>query len=209
MTIDTKNTVSADNPVANYFRQIRNIPRLTKFEEQELSKRCLAGDEDARQELTETNLRLVIKIAKIYIGSGVPFLDIIQEGNVGLIQAASRYDYRKNAKFSTYASWWIRQAIIRFINANKRIVPLPYRKEVLLHKIKKAASDLSHRLTRDPTEADLARELHMNIDDVKMYVFKSWTSRISPFSLGMAIGPSISGPLRRGVRRRKCSGQVK
>jgi RNA polymerase primary sigma factor len=167
MTSDTTHAASLDNPVAHYFRQIRDLPRLTRFEEQELSIRSIAGDEAARHELTVTNLRLVIKIAKIYIGSGIPFLDIIQEGNVGLIQAASRYDYRKNAKFSTYSSWWIRQTIIRFINANKRMVPLPYRKEVLLYKMKQAAAELSHRLTREPTMSDLAWELHLKIDDVK------------------------------------------
>jgi RNA polymerase primary sigma factor len=174
MQVCTRNYVSDENLVEHYFGQIRNMPRLTIGEERELSRRGLAGDESAKQRLVETNLRLVVKIAKGYIGSRMPFLDIIQEGNLGLVQAAARYDYRKNVKFATYASWWIRQAIVRYIVGNKRIVRLPYRKEAQVHNLKKATASLGQRLHREPTAAEVAQELGKDIREVqKMAVLAS------------------------------------
>ena len=122
-----KNTGTDDNLQA-YFRQIKKNSLLTFEEEIELSKRIQKGDEMAKQKLIEANLRLVVKISKAYVTSDVPLLDLVQEGNLGLIKAASKYDYRKNVRFSTYAAWWIKQAIVRSLSNKRRAIRLPHRK---------------------------------------------------------------------------------
>lgn len=164
LTQDT--ATDCESPIQAYFKQIRHTPLLNVNEEKVLSRRILNGDETARQKLIESNLKLVVKIAKGYSAPGINLLDLIQEGNVGLIQAASKFDYRKNVKFSTYAAWWIKQAIRRFINVNSRTIPLPYRMEMALRKYKKTATDLTQKLQREARPHEIAEELSVNTEEV-------------------------------------------
>jgi RNA polymerase primary sigma factor len=150
-----------------YINQIKAIPLLSFEEVLELSKRIQAGDEDARHRLIEANLRLVIKIARAYLGSGVPLMDIIQEGNMGLIRAAEKFDYRKNIRFSTYAHLWIRQAISRYLSNKRRAIRLPQRKEVLFRRIQKIYHSLSQSLMRQPGSGDLAAALGVETEEVE------------------------------------------
>jgi RNA polymerase primary sigma factor len=162
-----KNEIAdGDNILQTYFRQIRAIPLLSFEEELELSKRIQQGDDEARGKLVEANLRLVVKIAHGYVSAGVSLMDIIQEGNLGLIHAAGKYDYLKNVRFCTYASWWIRQAISRFLTDRHRVIRLPHRKEELLRKIQKAYHVLSQRLMRRPGTEDIAGEIGVPVKDV-------------------------------------------
>ena len=149
-----------------YFQQIKKNPLLTFEEELELSREIQAGNESARQKLIESNLRLVVKIAKAYMTPDVSFLDIVQEGNLGLIKAASKYDYRKNVRFSTYAAWWIKQAIVRSLSNKRRAIRLPHRKEEALKKIQKTYYTLSQKLMRKPRVDEVAKELRMKTEDV-------------------------------------------
>jgi RNA polymerase primary sigma factor len=151
----------------SYFRQIKNKPLLSFEEVLELSKRIRNGDSAARQRLIEANLRLVVKIARLYTYCGAPLLDLIQEGNLGLIRAAEKYDYTKNIRFSSYACWWIRQAICRFIANKQRVIHLPHRKEMLLRKIQKSYQSLSQVLMRQPTAEEIAEDLYVSVEDVK------------------------------------------
>jgi len=157
---------NSDDELATYFNQIRRSPLLTFEEEQELSRRIQRGDEEARQKLVEANLRLVVKIAKAYSTNDVHFLDIVQEGNLGLIKAASKYDYRKNVRFSTYAAWWIRQSIVRSLSNKRRPIRLPHRKEELLRNIKQSYYLLSQRFQRKPSVAEVADDLNLKEDEV-------------------------------------------
>ncbi|GHT65675.1 hypothetical protein FACS1894110_08070 [Spirochaetia bacterium] len=150
-----------------YFNQIKAIPLLSFEEALELSKRIQEGDEDARRRLIEANLRLVIKIARMYVSSGVPLMDIIQEGNMGLIRAVEKYDYRRNIRFSTYANWWIRQSISRYISNKKRVIRLPHHKEVLFQRIQKAFHSLSQSLMHQPGSADLAAAIGVSVEEVE------------------------------------------
>ena len=170
-----------DNPIQAYFSKIRRHPLLTPESERELSIRVMKGDETAKQELVESNLKLVVKIAKAYMLPGLNLLDLIQEGNVGLIQAAAKYDYRKNVKFSTYAAWWIKQAVVRFVNVNSRSIPLPHRKEVALRKCKRTASELNQKLQREPKHEEIAEALKVQTDDVKK-LYNAETSVCSLFA---------------------------
>jgi RNA polymerase primary sigma factor len=164
------NYTDIENPIQAYFSKIRHRPLLTPESERELSMRIMGGDQGARQELVESNLKLVVKIAKAYMLPGLNLLDLIQEGNVGLIQAASKFDYRKNVKFSTYAAWWIKQAVVRFVNVNSRSIPLPHRKEVALRKCKRTATELNQSLQREPRLEEIASALKVQTDDVaKLY----------------------------------------
>jgi len=156
----------SDDTLREYFNQIKRTPLLTFEEELELSRRIQAGDEQARKKLIEANLRLVVKIAKSYVTSDVGFLDIVQEGNIGLIKAASKYDYRRNVRFSTYAAWWIKQSIVRSLSNKRRAIRLPHRKEEALKKIQKTFFSLSQQLSREPSTREVAEELHMREDDV-------------------------------------------
>jgi RNA polymerase primary sigma factor len=149
-----------------YFNQIKAIPLLSFEEALELSKRIQRGDEDARRKLIEANLRLVIKIARAYVASGVPLMDIIQEGNLGLIRAAEKYDYSRNIRFSTYASWWIRQAISRYLSNKQRVIRLPHRKEVMLYRIRKAYQSLSQSLMHQPRPGEIADYLGLPVEEV-------------------------------------------
>ena len=155
-----------DNTLQAYFQQIKNTKLLTFEEELDLSRRIQDGDEQAKQRLIESNLRLVVKIAKGYVTPDVQFLDLIQEGNLGLIKAASKYDYRKKVRFSTYAAWWIKQSIVRSLSNKRRAIRLPHRKEEALKKIQKTFYLLNQQLVRKPSVEEVAEELGMKVDDV-------------------------------------------
>jgi RNA polymerase primary sigma factor len=159
-------TVRDDDALKAYFSQIRKTPLLTFEEELDLSRKIEQGDEDARKQLIEANLRLVVKIAKAYVSNDVGLLDLVQEGNLGLLKAASKYDHRKKVRFSTYASWWIKQSITRALSNKRRSIRLPHRKEDALRKIQRAYNTLSQRLTRRPSVEEVAREVGMPSDEV-------------------------------------------
>ncbi len=170
MDVNYMADTESDNLVRAYFQQIRHMPLLDAQQERELSKRVLAGDDAARQELVKYNLKLVVKIAKVYMSSGMPLLDLIQEGNVGLIQAASKYDYRKNVRFSTYSAPWIVQRIIRFVDINKRAIPLPHRKEIALRSYYRTVSELNQKLQRRPRLEEISKVLPLKIQEIKKLV---------------------------------------
>ncbi len=157
---------AGDDALKAYFDQIKARPLLSFDEELELSRRIQAGDEEARKRLIESNLRLVVKIAKAYVTPDVTFLDLVQEGNVGLLKAAEKYDHRKQVRFSTYASWWIKQSITRALSNKRRPIRLPHRKEDSLRKIQKTYTTLNQRLMRKPSTDEVAKELGMKQADV-------------------------------------------
>ncbi|MBN2508752.1 MAG: sigma-70 family RNA polymerase sigma factor [Spirochaetales bacterium] len=157
---------TSEDALKAYFQQIKSTPLLTFDEELELSRKIMKGDEHARQRLIEANLRLVVKIAKAYVSPEVSFLDIVQEGNLGLIKAAGKYDYHKNVRFSTYAAWWIKQSIVRALSNKKRAIRLPHRKEEALKKIQKAYYTLTQSLQRKPSIGEVAKDIHMKEDEV-------------------------------------------
>jgi RNA polymerase primary sigma factor len=163
-------TDSREDALRAYFAQIKRSRLLTFEEELALSRRVLRGDDSARQILIEANLRLVVRIAKKYITRDVSLLDLIQEGNLGLIKAASKYDFRKHVRFSTYASWWIKQAIVRALSNKRRTIRLPHRKEEKLRKINKAYNALSQELKRTPNIEEIARELGLKKREVETIV---------------------------------------
>jgi RNA polymerase primary sigma factor len=150
-----------------YFSQIKAIPLISFEETLELSKRMQEGDEAARSKLIESNLRLVIKIARAFAFTGLPLMDIIQEGNMGLIRAVEKYDYRRNIRFSTYAIWWIRQAIVRFIANKRRVIRLPHRKEMLYQQIQKTYHTLSQSLAHEPNNGEIAAALGIPAKEVE------------------------------------------
>nr|WP_043923285.1 RNA polymerase sigma factor RpoD/SigA [Leadbettera azotonutricia] len=156
-----------DDILQTYFDQIKVIPLLSFEEELELSRLIQQGDKAAHRRLIEANLRLVIKIARIYHTSDVALLDIIQEGNVGLMRAADKYDYNKGVRFSTYAAWWIRQSITRFLANKRRAIRLPHRKEEILRKIQRAYHTLSQILMRQPRIDEIAAEIRVPLEDVE------------------------------------------
>jgi len=156
-----------DNSLNTYLYQISADKLLTAEEEKGLSKRILKGDADARKMLINSNLRLVVKIAKGYLTQDMELLDLIQEGNVGLIKAAEKFDFRKNVRFSTYASFWIRQSIARAISNKSRMIRFPHRKEERLRKISKAQQKLIRELGRDPHMEELAEETKIDEKDVR------------------------------------------
>jgi RNA polymerase primary sigma factor len=149
-----------------YFNQIKKIPLLSFEEALELSKRIQNGDAEARRRLIEANLRLVVKIARAYASNAVPLMDIIQEGNLGLIRAVEKYDYSRNIRFSTYANWWIRQAISRYISNKQRAIRLPHGKEATLYKIQKAYQLLSQTLMHQPRPHEIAEYLRLPVEEV-------------------------------------------
>jgi RNA polymerase primary sigma factor len=150
-----------------YLKSIGNHPRLTLEEEQELSRRAKTGDKTAVNKLVESNLLLVVSIAKKYYGCGLPLLDLIQEGNIGLITAANKYDGEKGFRFSTYATYWIRQAISRALGEQSRTIRIPANMIDLLNKIKKATVELTQSLNRQPTDEELAEKLGVEVDKVQ------------------------------------------
>jgi RNA polymerase primary sigma factor len=157
---------STDDSLRSYYSAIKRIPLLTAEEERDLSTKVFAGDEEARRHLIEANLRLVVKIARAYVTPDMPLLDLIQEGNVGLIKAAEKFDGARLVRFSTYASWWIRQAITRALVNSRRAIRLPHRKEELLKRIQRTYSVLTQSLQREPSAKEIAQELRVSEDQV-------------------------------------------
>ena len=158
--------VSIDDPVRMYLREIGKIPLLTYEEELELAKGVLAGDENAKQKLAESNLRLVVSIAKKYVGRGMLLLDLIQEGNMGLIKAAEKFDYTKGYKFSTYATWWIRQAITRAIADQARTIRIPVHMVETINRLIRTSRHLLQQLGREPTVEEIAHEMEIPVEKV-------------------------------------------
>ncbi|MGJ4849511.1 RNA polymerase sigma factor RpoD [Bacillota bacterium Meth-B3] len=159
--------ISIDDPVRMYLKEIGKVPLLTAEEEIELSKRMEQGDEVAKHRLSEANLRLVVSIAKRYVGRGMLFLDLIQEGNLGLIKAVEKYDYRKGFKFSTYATWWIRQAITRAIADQARTIRIPVHMVETINKLIRVSRQLLQELGREPTPEEIAEEMGISEDKVR------------------------------------------
>ncbi len=159
--------VSIDDPVKVYLKEIGRVPLLTPEEEIDLAVRISAGDDAAKKRLSEANLRLVVSIAKRYLGRGMQFLDLIQEGNLGLIKAVEKFDYTKGFKFSTYATWWIRQAITRAIADQARTIRIPVHMVETINKVKKVSSQLLHANGREPSAEEIAEELEMPVEKVR------------------------------------------
>jgi len=159
--------VGIDDPVRMYLKEIGRVPLLTSEEEVDLAKRMENGDEEAKRRLAEANLRLVVSIAKRYVGRGMLFLDLIQEGNLGLIKAVEKFDYRKGYKFSTYATWWIRQAITRAIADQARTIRIPVHMVETINKLIRVSRQLLQELGRDPSPEEIAREMNISEDKVR------------------------------------------
>ncbi|MCM1487260.1 MAG: RNA polymerase sigma factor RpoD [Firmicutes bacterium] len=176
--------ITIDDPVKIYLKEIGRVPLLSPEEEIELAMRKNQGDQFARKRLSEANLRLVVSIAKRYVGRGMQFLDLIQEGNMGLIKAVEKFDYRKGYKFSTYATWWIRQAITRAIADQARTIRIPVHMVETITKVKKVSSQLLHKNGHEPSVEEVAEELNMPVERVREII------RISqdPVSLETPIG---------------------
>ena len=159
--------ISIEDPVRMYLKEIGKVPLLSADEEVELAKRMAEGDEDAKKRLAEANLRLVVSIAKRYVGRGMLFLDLIQEGNLGLIKAVEKFDYHKGFKFSTYATWWIRQAITRAIADQARTIRIPVHMVETINKLIRVSRQLLQELGREPTPEEIAAELDMPVERVR------------------------------------------
>lgn len=159
--------VSIEDPVRMYLKEIGKVPLLTADEEIELAKRMEEGDQEAKKRLAEANLRLVVSIAKRYVGRGMLFLDLIQEGNLGLIKAVEKFDYRKGYKFSTYATWWIRQAITRAIADQARTIRIPVHMVETINKLIRVSRQLLQELGREPTPEEIAKEMDQPVERVR------------------------------------------
>ena len=159
--------VGTEDPVRMYLKEIGKVPLLTSDEEIELAKRIELGDEEAKQRLAEANLRLVVSIAKRYVGRGMQFLDLIQEGNLGLIKAVEKFDYKKGYKFSTYATWWIRQAITRAIADQARTIRIPVHMVETINRVIRTSRQLLQELGREPSPEEIADKMNMPVDRVR------------------------------------------
>ncbi len=159
--------IAIDDPVKVYLKEIGRVPLLTPEEETALAMRIIEGDDAAKKRLSEANLRLVVSIAKRYVGRGMQFLDLIQEGNLGLIKAVEKFDYTKGFKFSTYATWWIRQAITRAIADQARTIRIPVHMVETINKVKRSSSQLLHKNGHEPTAEEIAEDLGMPVDRVR------------------------------------------
>jgi len=179
----------SDNPIRTYFGEISRVPLLTREDEVRLSKRIEAGDQRAKEELAEANLRLVVSIAKKYRGCGLPFLDLIQEGNLGLMKAIEKFDYTKGYKFSTYATWWIRQAILRAITNRSRTIRVPTHINELIRKIYQVERNYLKENGELPTPEKLAAELETTVENI----IKAKKTAQSMTSLDMPIGHDDDG----------------
>lgn len=164
---DLTENVNVNDPVRLYLKEIGRVSLLTADEEMAIAKRMAAGDEDAKKELAEANLRLVVSIAKRYVGRGMSFLDLIQEGNLGLIKAVEKFDYTKGFKFSTYATWWIRQAITRAIADQARTIRIPVHMVETINKLIRVSRQLLQEYGREPTPAEIAKEMGFSEDKVR------------------------------------------
>ena len=165
--VDLAAEYSLDDPVRMYLKEIGKVPLLTADEEQELARRMAEGDEEAKRRMAEANLRLVVSIAKRYVGRGMLFLDLIQEGNLGLIKAVDKFDYTKGYKFSTYATWWIRQAITRAIADQARTIRIPVHMVETINKVIRVSRQLLQELGHDPSAEEIAEEMGMAVDKVR------------------------------------------
>ncbi len=183
-----------DDPVRVYLKEMGKVDLLTKEEEVELAQRIEAGDEQARQELTEANLRLVVSIAKKYVGQGMSFLDLIQEGNKGLMKAVEKFDYTKGYKFSTYATWWIRQSITRSLADQARTIRIPVHMVETMNKLKRVEKRLNKELDREPTPEEIGEE--MDMDPEKVLEVKKLTINQQPASLDTPIGEENDSQLK-------------
>lgn len=159
--------ISIEDPVRMYLKEIGKVPLLSAEEEIELAKRMEVGDQEAKKRLAEANLRLVVSIAKRYVGRGMLFLDLIQEGNLGLIKAVEKFDYRKGYKFSTYATWWIRQAITRAIADQARTIRIPVHMVETINKLIRVSRQLLQELGREPSPEEIAEEMNMPVERVR------------------------------------------
>lgn len=159
--------ISIDDPVRMYLKEIGKVPLLSAEEEMNLAKRIENDDQDAKKRLAEANLRLVVSIAKRYVGRGMLFLDLIQEGNLGLLKAVEKFDYRKGFKFSTYATWWIRQAITRAIADQARTIRIPVHMVETINKLIRVSRQLLQELGREPAPEEVAKEMEMDVDKVR------------------------------------------
>ncbi|MGN0389061.1 MAG: RNA polymerase sigma factor RpoD [Suilimivivens sp.] len=159
--------ISIEDPVRMYLKEIGKVPLLSAEEEIELAKKMETGDQDAKKRLAEANLRLVVSIAKRYVGRGMLFLDLIQEGNLGLIKAVEKFDYRKGYKFSTYATWWIRQAITRAIADQARTIRIPVHMVETINKLIRVSRQLLQELGREPTPEEIAAEMNLPVERVR------------------------------------------
>ena len=159
--------IAIDDPVKIYLKEIGRVPLLSMEEEKQLAERMAQGDTDAKKRLCEANLRLVVSIAKKFVGRGMQFLDLIQEGNLGLLKAVEKFDYNKGFKFSTYATWWIRQAITRAIADQARTIRIPVHMVETITKVKKASSQLLHETGHDPTTEEIAERLEMPVERIQ------------------------------------------
>lgn len=175
---------AVDDPVRQYLKEIGRIPLLTLEEEKELAERMLAGDEDAKTRLVESNLRLVVSIAKRYLGRGMYFLDLIQEGNLGLMKAVEKFDHARGFKFSTYATWWIRQAITRAIADQARTIRIPVHMVETIHKVTRYSRQMLQELGREPTAEEIGEKIGMSAEKVREILKMSQ----DPVSLETPIG---------------------
>lgn len=160
-------SLTIDDPVRMYLKEIGRVPLLTPDEEVDLARRMSDGDQEAKNRMTESNLRLVVSIAKRYVGRGMQFLDLIQEGNLGLIKAVDKFDYTKGYKFSTYATWWIRQAITRAIADQARTIRIPVHMVETINKVIRVSRQLLQELGHDPTAEEIAEEMNLPVDKVR------------------------------------------
>ena len=176
--------IAIDDPVRMYLRDIGKVPLLTPEREKELAQRMAEGDEDAMDELVQANLRLVVSIAKRYASKGMPFLDLIQEGTLGLMKAATKFDHTKGNRFSTYATWWIRQAITRAIADQARIIRIPVHMVETIHKVSRMQRQMQQELGREPTAAEIGEKIGMSADKVR----EAMRSALDPVSLETPIG---------------------
>lgn len=166
-TEEMSEVMSINDPVRMYLKEIGKIPLLTNEEEQEVARRLAEGDEEAHNIMVESNLRLVVSIAKRYVGRGLPFLDLIQEGNLGLIKAVGKFDYEKGYKFSTYATWWIRQSISRAIADHARTIRIPVHMVETINRVSRASHELVQDLGREPTTGEIANKLNLPQEKVE------------------------------------------
>ncbi|MCR5653654.1 MAG: RNA polymerase sigma factor RpoD [Ruminococcus sp.] len=167
---ESSDSISIDDPVKVYLKEIGRVPLLTPEEEVELAIKISEGDLQAKKRLSEANLRLVVSIAKRYLGRGMQFLDLIQEGNLGLIKAVEKFDYTKGFKFSTYATWWIRQAITRAIADQARTIRIPVHMVETINKVKKVSTQILHEKGHEPTSEEIAEKLEISVDKVREIV---------------------------------------
>ena len=168
--VESSEALSIDDPVKVYLKEIGRVPLLTPEEEVELAIKIAEGDMQAKKRLSEANLRLVVSIAKRYLGRGMQFLDLIQEGNLGLIKAVEKFDYTKGFKFSTYATWWIRQAITRAIADQARTIRIPVHMVETINKVKKVGTQILHEKGHEPTSEEIAEKLEISVDKVREIV---------------------------------------